>query len=139
MAVAAVGGGLIFRIYCGKVFDISRYPRRNSMASKVSPRTAVVCNQNDDGIPSVRRDVAVVRARTSAHSEKRSASHIDRRRVVTTDEFRMFSANGKQQTAGLNCTAKFPRAAQPLLYLSFAISLSPSLPPLSSPLLPLVS
>lgn len=30
-------------------------------------------------------------------------------RVVTTDEFRMFPANGKQQTVELNCTAKFPR------------------------------
>jgi len=46
---------------------------------------------------------------------------IDRRRVVTTDEFRMFSANGKQQTPGLNCTAKFPRAAARI----FRFSLSP--------------
>lgn len=31
-------------------------------------------------------------------------------RVVTADEFRMFPANGKQQTAELNSAAKFPRA-----------------------------
>jgi len=92
----------------------------------------MVRNQNGGGY-TVRRDVRVVRVWTSAHSEKRSASRIDRRRVVTTDEFRMVSANGKQQMAGLNCTAKFPRAATRIRYLSrpllssFHVSLFPSL------------
>lgn len=31
--VTAAAGGLIFHIYCGKVFDVSRYPRRNSIAT----------------------------------------------------------------------------------------------------------
>lgn len=41
----------------------------------------------------------------------------------------MFSANGKQQTAGLNCTAKFPRATAHILSLtrpSLSVSLSGS-------------
>lgn len=39
-------------------------------------------------------------------------------RVVTADEFRMFPANGKQQTAELNSAAKFPRAEHLSLPLS---------------------
>lgn len=46
--VATAAGGLIFRIYCGKVFDVSRYPRRNSMVM-VPPRTAIARNQNGGG------------------------------------------------------------------------------------------
>lgn len=36
----------------------------------------------------------------------------------------MVSANGKQQTAGLNCTAKFPRAATRILPISLSLSRS---------------